>query len=86
MYQDDLAECNQRIAELEAQLAEARRWEPVPDGEYTPHPDYTLHIYHNGQELEAWAGDIDHNDINEISVGDYRLCRLAAPQGANDGA
>lgn len=67
-----------RIAELEAQLSQT--WQPLPDGEYNPIPNYTINVYSNGSQLEAWAGDIDKNPVHEISLLDYRLCRLVESQ------
>lgn len=50
-------------------------WQPLPDGEYNPIPNYTINVYANGSQIEAWAGDIDKNPVQEISLLNDRLCR-----------
>lgn len=78
-----------RIAELQGQVDAARAgsFVPLPDGEYTMQGwgdhTYTLFVSCDGAELEAW-GDDDENKykdgspkrVEEIGVGEYRLCRL----------
>jgi hypothetical protein len=64
----------------------ASKWEPLEDGGYIrPNWDgngmITLHVYHNGEELEQWHSS-NTDDIEEISLPpDYRLCRAVPDAG-----
>lgn len=87
-----------QTAALQGQLDATRAgsFVPLPDGEYTMQNwddhTYTLHVTSNGAELEAW-GDGDENKykdgspkrVEEIGVGDYRLCKRTAPSAAATG-
>lgn len=84
---DQLIDNGIRMEELEAQLAELKErlnWEPLPDGEYTlPRGyGYTVLVLSDGQDLEGWSNnpvnkykDGSPKNVDEIYLGDYRLCR-----------
>lgn len=69
-----------------APSVEEARWEPLEDGEYIIQRfggTYTLLVSYDGEELEMWSNadsnqykDGTPKDIEEIGIGDYRLCRL----------
>lgn len=82
------------IARLEAARAAQEAsvvWEPVSDGEYAMQGfsgTYTLAVSHDGKELEAWSNAVDNQykdgtprDIEEIGIGEYRLCRHKPSEG-----
>lgn len=70
----------------------AKVWQPLSDGDYLMQGvsgTYTLHVSFGGAELEAWSNSVSNQfkdgsprDIEEISIGSYRLCqrRQAAEQ------
>lgn len=73
------------------------QWEPLRDGEYIMpswgERTYTLHVCGDGAELEAWsnAAEDKHKDgtpmlVQELGVGDYRLCRLQPASAGSEGS
>lgn len=94
LVNNDIRAKDARLAELQHQLeaAQAGSFVPLPDGEYTMQGwggTFTLNVCFDGAELEAWsnAAEDKYKDgsprrVEEIGVGDYRLCRL---QPASDG-
>ena len=55
-------------------------WQPVEDGEYTLPTGHILNVCFAGVELEQWHlsnlyKDGSPKDVEEITLGDYRLCR-----------
>lgn len=73
---------DKRITELEAALAAASQWQPLPDGEYSVdgvNPSYRLSV--SGGNLAAgWARSVN---MDEIFIGEYRLFRRTPAAGAD---
>lgn len=80
----------QRIKELEAEntaLKAQGEWEPVPDGEYQLPTGHVLNVCFRGEELEQWHlanlyKDGSPKDVEEITLGEYRLFHRKPQEGA----
>lgn len=77
-----------RVKELEAQLAAATRWEPLPDGTYTaPNWDkkgtISLKVSSGGANVSQWHSYYPDVTDDIVLPDDVRLCRVAG-EGGND--
>lgn len=70
-----------RIAELEAQLAAATRWEPLPDGCHIMPDGYELDIKSRNGRREITFGKVMSHIANMQLDDSYAVCRVAEEDG-----